>query len=105
MPLLDVGFRRTRLVEAHIAAGRLVAPFDVVLPADAGFYVVAQTRPPTSQRLRCFGLASWLRDSGHRGTAACAGRVRSVAVCGQNIRCASGRFGSKKGMDRWLGAA
>jgi LysR family glycine cleavage system transcriptional activator len=29
------------VVEADIAAGRLVAPFDTVLPAEAGYYVVA----------------------------------------------------------------
>jgi LysR family glycine cleavage system transcriptional activator len=38
---LGVALGRTRYVEADIAAGRLVVPFDVVLPADAGFYVVA----------------------------------------------------------------
>ena len=32
---------RTSVVEADIAAGRLVAPFDTVLPQDAGYYVVA----------------------------------------------------------------
>ena len=38
---LGVALGRNRYVEADIAAGRLVVPFDVVLPADAGFYVVA----------------------------------------------------------------
>ena len=38
---LGVALGRTRLVEDDIAAGRLVVPFDVVLPAEAGFYVVA----------------------------------------------------------------
>jgi LysR family glycine cleavage system transcriptional activator len=38
---LGIALGRTHLVEADIAAGRLVAPFDVVLPQDAGYYVVA----------------------------------------------------------------
>lgn len=38
---LGVALGRSHLVEADIAAGRLVAPFDVVLPSDAGYYVVA----------------------------------------------------------------
>ncbi len=47
---LGVALGRTPFVEADLAAGRLVAPFQVTLPADAGFYVVAPTatadRPP-----------------------------------------------------------
>ncbi|MGA3404002.1 MAG: transcriptional regulator GcvA [Acetobacteraceae bacterium] len=38
---LGVALGRTPYVETDIAAGRLVVPFDVVLPADAGFYIVA----------------------------------------------------------------
>lgn len=38
---LGVALGRTHLVEADIAAGRLVAPFDMALPQDAGYYVVA----------------------------------------------------------------
>jgi LysR family transcriptional regulator, glycine cleavage system transcriptional activator len=38
---LGVALGRLHLVEADIAAGRLVAPFDTVLPQDAGYYVVA----------------------------------------------------------------
>jgi LysR family transcriptional regulator, glycine cleavage system transcriptional activator len=37
---LGVALGRLHLVEADIAAGRLVAPFDTVLPQDAGYYVV-----------------------------------------------------------------
>ncbi len=29
------------LVEADLAAGRLIAPFDMVLPQDAGYYVIS----------------------------------------------------------------
>jgi LysR family glycine cleavage system transcriptional activator len=38
---LGVALGWSRVVEADIAAGRLVAPFDTVLPAEAGYYVVA----------------------------------------------------------------
>ncbi len=38
---LGVALGRTALVEADIAAGRLAVPFDLVLPDEAGFYVVA----------------------------------------------------------------
>jgi LysR family glycine cleavage system transcriptional activator len=37
---LGVALGRYHLVEADLAAGRLVAPFDTVLPQDAGYYVV-----------------------------------------------------------------
>jgi LysR family glycine cleavage system transcriptional activator len=37
---LGVALGRLHLVEADIAAGRLIAPFDTVLPQDAGYYVV-----------------------------------------------------------------
>ena len=32
---------RTSYVEADIAKGRLVVPFKIALPADAGFYLVS----------------------------------------------------------------
>ena len=38
---LGVALGRTALVAADLAAGRLVAPFDVVLPAESAYYVVA----------------------------------------------------------------
>ena len=38
---LGVAIGRTALVAADLAAGRLVAPFDVVLPAESAYYVVA----------------------------------------------------------------
>jgi LysR family glycine cleavage system transcriptional activator len=37
---LGVALGRQQLVEGDLAAGRLVAPFDTVLPQDAGYYVV-----------------------------------------------------------------
>jgi LysR family transcriptional regulator, glycine cleavage system transcriptional activator len=38
---LGVALGRTPFAEADIAAGRLVRPFDLMLPSEAGFYVVA----------------------------------------------------------------
>jgi LysR family glycine cleavage system transcriptional activator len=40
---LGVALGRTHLVEGDIAAGRLVVPFETVLPQDAGYYVVVPT--------------------------------------------------------------
>jgi LysR family transcriptional regulator, glycine cleavage system transcriptional activator len=37
---LGIALGQSQLVEADIAAGRLVAPFDTDLPQDAGYYVV-----------------------------------------------------------------
>ena len=38
---LGIALGRTRFVEADIAVGRPMVPFDVVLPADADCYIVA----------------------------------------------------------------
>jgi LysR family transcriptional regulator, glycine cleavage system transcriptional activator len=38
---LGVALGRTPFVEADLAAGRLVKPFDLVLPSKAAFYIVA----------------------------------------------------------------
>jgi LysR family glycine cleavage system transcriptional activator len=58
---LGVALGRTRFVEADIAAGRLVVPFDVVLPADAGFYIVAPEETAGSPRIALF--RDWLIGS------------------------------------------
>jgi len=51
---LGVALGRTRFVEADIAAGRLVVPFDVVLPADAGFYIVAPEETADTPKITLF---------------------------------------------------
>ena len=51
---LGVALGRTRFVEADIAAGRLVVPFDVVLPADAGFYIVAPEETADTPKIALF---------------------------------------------------
>jgi LysR family transcriptional regulator, glycine cleavage system transcriptional activator len=58
---LGVALGRTRFVEADIAAGRLIVPFDVVLPADAGFYIVAPEQTADTPKITLF--RDWLIGS------------------------------------------
>src|SRR4051812_3981651 len=58
---LGVALGRTRFVEADIEAGRLVVPFDMVLPADAGFYIVAPEATADSPKIALF--RDWLIGS------------------------------------------
>lgn len=58
---LGVALGRSRLVDADIAAGRLVVPFDVVLPADAGYYVVAPEETADTPKIALF--RDWLMQS------------------------------------------
>ncbi len=58
---LGVALGRLHLVEADIAAGRLVAPFNTVLPQDAGYYVVtpeARKNDPKVDLFRDWLIAS-----------------------------------------------
>jgi len=55
---LGVALGRTRYVEDDIAAGRLVVPFDVVLPAEAGFYVVSPEETANAPNIATF--RDWL---------------------------------------------
>ncbi len=63
-----VAMGRTRYVEADIDAGRLVVPFDVVLPADAGFYVVAPEQTAEAPKIALF--RDWLIGSVAPGSTA-----------------------------------
>ena len=65
---LGIALGRTRFVEADIAAGRLVVPFDVVLPADAGFYIVAPEETADNPRIALF--REWLIGSVEPGSVA-----------------------------------
>ncbi len=65
---LGVALGRTPYVEADIAAGRLVVPFDVVLPADAGFYVVAPEETADTPKIALF--RDWLIGSVTQGSLA-----------------------------------
>ena len=65
---LGVALGRTPFVEDDIAAGRLVVPFDVVLPADAGFYVVAPEETADTPKIALF--REWLLGSVAPGSVA-----------------------------------
>jgi LysR family glycine cleavage system transcriptional activator len=65
---LGVALGRTPLVEADIAAGRLVVPFDVVLPDEAGYYVVAPEESADTPKIALF--RDWLIASVARGAPA-----------------------------------
>jgi LysR family transcriptional regulator, glycine cleavage system transcriptional activator len=58
---IGVAMGRTSYVQDDIAKGRLVVPFDITLPADAGFYLVspeAAVDPPKLKAFREWILAS-----------------------------------------------
>jgi LysR family transcriptional regulator, glycine cleavage system transcriptional activator len=65
---LGVALGRSHLVEADIAAGRLVAPFDMVLPQDAGYYVV--TPEATADAPKIARFREWLVASATPGALA-----------------------------------
>jgi LysR family glycine cleavage system transcriptional activator len=55
---IGVAMGRTSYVEADIAKGRLVVPFKITLPADAGFYLVSPEARADSPKLSAF--RQWL---------------------------------------------
>ncbi|MGM4895816.1 transcriptional regulator GcvA [Tardiphaga sp. 839_C3_N1_4] len=55
---LGVAIGRTTYVEGDLAKGRLVVPFDISLPADAGFYLVSPEASSDSRKLKAF--RDWL---------------------------------------------
>jgi LysR family glycine cleavage system transcriptional activator len=58
---IGVAMGRTSYVEADIAKGRLVVPFKITLPADAGFYLVSPEARADSPKLAAF--RQWLAAS------------------------------------------
>ncbi|HEV7603233.1 MAG TPA: transcriptional regulator GcvA [Bradyrhizobium sp.] len=58
---IGVAMGRTSYVEADIAKGRLVVPFKIALPADAGFYLVYPEATADTPRLAAF--RQWLLAS------------------------------------------
>lgn len=58
---LGVALGRSQLVEADIAAGRLIVPFDIVLPRDAGYYIVSPKETAGHAKIRRF--REWLLQS------------------------------------------
>ncbi len=65
---LGVALGRTRYVESDIACGRLVVPFDLVLPAQAGFYTVAPEETADQPKIKLY--REWLIKSVAPGAAA-----------------------------------
>ena len=65
---LGVALGRFHLVEADLAAGRLVAPFDMVVPQDAGYYIVAPETTADSPKIARF--RDWLIASATPGALA-----------------------------------
>jgi len=63
---LGVALSSKSLVDADMAAGRLIAPFDLVLPADAGYYVVAPEDTAATKKITLF--RDWLVGSVSKGT-------------------------------------
>jgi LysR family glycine cleavage system transcriptional activator len=55
---IGVAMGRTSYVEADIAKGRLVVPFKITLPTDAGFYLVSPAARTDSSKLSAF--RQWL---------------------------------------------
>jgi DNA-binding transcriptional LysR family regulator len=55
---IGVAMGRTSYVEADIAKGRLLVPFEIALPADAGFYLVSPQTKADSPKLAAF--RQWL---------------------------------------------
>ncbi len=55
---IGVAMGRTSYVEADIASGRLVVPFKITLPADAGFYLVSPLASADTPKLSAF--RQWL---------------------------------------------
>src|SRR5580700_12004901 len=58
---IGVAIGRTSYVEADIASGRLVVPFKMTLPANAGFYLVSPEARAESPKLSAF--RQWLLAS------------------------------------------
>ena len=61
---MGVAIGRTSYVEADIAAGRLVVPFDISLPSDAGFYLVYPPDKAKARKLVAF--REWLTPLAQR---------------------------------------
>jgi len=58
---VGVAMGRTSYVQDDIAKGRLVVPFDITLPIDAGFYLVSPEAKADSPKLSAF--RNWLTEA------------------------------------------
>ena len=55
---LGVAVGRTAIVESDVAKGRLVVPFEMTLPADAGYYLVCPHAAADTPKIAAF--RDWL---------------------------------------------
>jgi LysR family glycine cleavage system transcriptional activator len=62
---IGVAMGRTSYVQDDIAKGRLVVPFEIALPTDAGFYLVSPEGMAEPQKLKAF--RQWLLASARNG--------------------------------------
>ncbi|GEC58794.1 LysR family glycine cleavage system transcriptional activator [Bradyrhizobium japonicum] len=60
---IGIAMGRTSYVQDDIAKGRLVVPFKIALPADAGFYLVSPQGRADTPKLSAF--RSWLGTTAH----------------------------------------
>jgi LysR family glycine cleavage system transcriptional activator len=60
---MGVAMGRTSYVKDDITKGRLVVPFKIALPADAGFYLVSPQGRADSPKLAAF--RNWVRAAAH----------------------------------------
>ena len=58
---LGVALGRTPVADADLAAGRLIRPFDLTLPAEAGYYIVTPEHGDETQELALF--RAWIMRS------------------------------------------
>jgi LysR family transcriptional regulator, glycine cleavage system transcriptional activator len=63
---LGIALSKRTLVDADIVAGRLVVPFDVILPSDAGYYIVAPEETADTSEIALF--RDWLLHSVTKAT-------------------------------------
>ena len=63
---IGVAMGRTSYVQDDISKGRLLVPFKISLPADAGFYLVSPEGAPDTPKLRAF--RQWLLASAKNGS-------------------------------------
>jgi LysR family transcriptional regulator, glycine cleavage system transcriptional activator len=63
---IGIAMGRTSYVQDDIAKGRLVVPFEIALPADAGFYLVSPEATADPPKLRAF--RNWLTAAAQNKT-------------------------------------
>ncbi len=102
---LGVAMGRTSYVQDDIAKGRLVVPFEIELPVDAGFYLVSpQTRADSPKlsalpKLADADRAEQAGAAAGRCNAACA--AQAVVIAAQNWQTACAWWISPASMTCW----